>query len=100
MTPSSFFFAIGFIVFLLPLRFFKESTEKKEKEEKNYTSVSVNLHLKSESVKSKTYEYNSQTAVKADKLNPTDLLEESFNESPVELEAWMSDPQTWNNNAE
>ncbi len=89
MNPTSFVIVISLIILLFPYKSPEKHIAKSEKEVKNNTSVSVNLHL------------NVSTEKMNDKNNSPlketlELSPEYFEEDPLQIEAWMNSPKSWN----
>lgn len=100
MMPTPFILTAAFVFFLFPFEKSHDFQIKKEKEVKNNTSMSVNLHLRSDN--------NNPTGnsddikkgqIKTKKINLV-LPSETFTESTLEIEDWMKSPKKWKNNIE
>jgi len=98
MTQVSFIYALILLIFLFPAGVSKDPSAKKEKEVKNFNPISVNLHLNP----SKAIDNSSSIIYLQVEVNKgsgiTELTDDSFVETPLDLESWMSNPKNWNIN--
>jgi hypothetical protein len=100
MTPTSFILTATFVFFLFPFEKSSNFQVKKEKEVKNNTPMSVNLHLSSNNnITTGNSDDIKKDQNKAKKTNLV-LPSEAFTESALEIEEWMKSPKTWKNNNE
>ncbi len=102
MIPQSFIFAVTFIILFFPLHNSRELSiksgelsTKRKKELRNYTPISINLHLNSLPVD--TGENSNDPSM--NQANPNEKILElppgSFTEDPLQIESWMTNPKNW-----
>jgi len=89
MNPTSFVLIISLIILLFPFKTLEKPSAKSEKEIKNNTSVSVSLHLNTSSG-------NKNDLQNSQKKETFELSPEYFEEDPLQMEAWMKSPKSWN----
>jgi hypothetical protein len=83
---------------LFPVRNSPHQNLKKEKELKNNTSISVNLHLKSvHDNAGDNLNAKKKNLGTPDSLNLV-LPPDAFTEESLQLEDWMKNPKKWNKN--
>lgn len=98
MIPTSFIFTATFFFLLFPMRNSGDQSIQKEKEVKNFSSMSVNLHFNSTPKNSRhDSDTDKKTILEFDKKT-LELPPESFTETPLQLESWMKSPKNWSNN--
>ena len=96
MIPTTIFLANLMIFLLLPRTEIKNHVNYPGIEKSNSLSMSVELHIGSPSL-NKSMKQKAQASVNVKKINKDlELAPENFTEAPLQMEAWMNDPESWN----
>ena len=97
MIPISLILKLTLFFLVIPQGNSGNQSIQKEKEVKNFSSISVNLKFNSTYKNSDNISDADQNTFSESENKILELPPESFTETPLQMESWMKSPKNWCN---